>query len=188
MRISKFHLSVALILFTGTQTTFAQNAENGRRLSERWCSECHAIGPERRRTRSSGIGGLGARILELGAGASTRLGALVCRRGGDPKSSGFTLDPVGAIMRHARNCSPENHLRRDARLRRARSLGVLLRLSLLALDSHQSMAKRRPAIPTSSPGSPAKPAAGRAQMSGRISAPKPKPRRNAYHDHRIRSP
>jgi mono/diheme cytochrome c family protein len=43
MRISKFHLSVALILFTGTQTTFAQNAENGRRLSERWCSECHAI-------------------------------------------------------------------------------------------------------------------------------------------------
>ncbi len=23
---------------------FAQNTENGRRLSERWCSECHAIG------------------------------------------------------------------------------------------------------------------------------------------------
>ncbi|MGA2292191.1 MAG: c-type cytochrome [Bradyrhizobium sp.] len=22
----------------------AQNAENGRRLSERWCTECHAIG------------------------------------------------------------------------------------------------------------------------------------------------
>jgi mono/diheme cytochrome c family protein len=38
------HLSVALLLLGGVHATFAQNAENGRRLSERWCSECHAIG------------------------------------------------------------------------------------------------------------------------------------------------
>ena len=42
--ILKLHLAVALILFGGIQATFAQNAENGRRLSERWCSGCHAIG------------------------------------------------------------------------------------------------------------------------------------------------
>jgi mono/diheme cytochrome c family protein len=44
MYILKLHLSVVLILFGGIQATLAQNAENGRRLSERWCSECHAIG------------------------------------------------------------------------------------------------------------------------------------------------
>lgn len=44
MHVLKLHLSVALILFGGIQATFAQNAENGRRLSERWCSGCHAIG------------------------------------------------------------------------------------------------------------------------------------------------
>jgi mono/diheme cytochrome c family protein len=44
MDILKLHLSAALILFGGIQATFAQNAENGARLSQRWCSECHAIG------------------------------------------------------------------------------------------------------------------------------------------------
>jgi mono/diheme cytochrome c family protein len=44
MRMLKLHLSVALILFGGIHATFAQNAENGKRLSERWCSGCHAIG------------------------------------------------------------------------------------------------------------------------------------------------
>jgi mono/diheme cytochrome c family protein len=44
MPILKSHLVVALTLFGGVQATFAQNAENGRRLSERWCSGCHAIG------------------------------------------------------------------------------------------------------------------------------------------------
>ncbi|MGD0846508.1 cytochrome c [Bradyrhizobium sp.] len=43
MRISKIRILIALILLGGTQATFAQNAENGRRLTERWCSECHAI-------------------------------------------------------------------------------------------------------------------------------------------------
>lgn len=37
-------LCAALILFGEIQSTFAQNAENRRRLTERWRSECHAIG------------------------------------------------------------------------------------------------------------------------------------------------
>jgi|SRR5450755_4397203 mono/diheme cytochrome c family protein len=40
------YLSVALTLFGGIGATFAQDVENGRRLSERWCSGCHAIGPD----------------------------------------------------------------------------------------------------------------------------------------------
>lgn len=39
----KFCLSVALILFGSATAALAQNAENGRRLAERWCVECHAI-------------------------------------------------------------------------------------------------------------------------------------------------
>ena len=38
-------LSVALVLIGGATAAFAQNAENGQRLAERWCTECHAIGP-----------------------------------------------------------------------------------------------------------------------------------------------
>jgi mono/diheme cytochrome c family protein len=44
MRMFEFLLSVAFILFGGIQATFAQDAANGRRLAERWCSGCHAIG------------------------------------------------------------------------------------------------------------------------------------------------
>lgn len=44
MHILKLHLSVVLILCGGIQAPFAQSAENGKRLSERWCSGCHAIG------------------------------------------------------------------------------------------------------------------------------------------------
>jgi CBS domain-containing protein len=44
MRILKFQLFLALILFGGIRAAVAQNAENGKRLSERWCSACHAIG------------------------------------------------------------------------------------------------------------------------------------------------
>lgn len=44
MQTLTLYLCVALMLFGETQASFAQNAENGRRLSERWCSECHAIG------------------------------------------------------------------------------------------------------------------------------------------------
>jgi cytochrome c2 len=44
MPLLTFILAVTLYVPAGIQPTFAQNAENGRRLSERWCSACHAIG------------------------------------------------------------------------------------------------------------------------------------------------
>ena len=44
MRILATHLSVALALLGGSVAAPAQDVENGQRLSERWCSECHAIG------------------------------------------------------------------------------------------------------------------------------------------------
>jgi mono/diheme cytochrome c family protein len=44
MRILTLCLSVAVALFGGSATAVAQNVENGLRLSERWCTECHAIG------------------------------------------------------------------------------------------------------------------------------------------------
>ena len=46
MRMLAAHLSIALTLLGGTGAAFAQDVENGRRLSVRWCSECHAIEPE----------------------------------------------------------------------------------------------------------------------------------------------
>jgi mono/diheme cytochrome c family protein len=39
------YLSVTVALFGGVGEAVAQNAENGRRLAERWCTECHAIDP-----------------------------------------------------------------------------------------------------------------------------------------------
>jgi mono/diheme cytochrome c family protein len=44
MRISTSFFSVGLVLCAGSPATLAQDVENGRRVSERWCSECHAIG------------------------------------------------------------------------------------------------------------------------------------------------
>ncbi len=44
MRISTLVLSAALSLCGGVATAHAQDIANGQRLSERWCSECHAIG------------------------------------------------------------------------------------------------------------------------------------------------
>jgi mono/diheme cytochrome c family protein len=35
----------ALTLLGGAGATFAQDIENGQRLSQRWCTECHDIGP-----------------------------------------------------------------------------------------------------------------------------------------------
>lgn len=51
MDILKLHVYVALVLFGGIQAACAQNAENGARLSQRWCSGCHAIGSSTDRTR-----------------------------------------------------------------------------------------------------------------------------------------
>jgi mono/diheme cytochrome c family protein len=44
MRNLTLSLAIALTLLAGNETT-AQDVENGLRLSERWCSGCHAIGP-----------------------------------------------------------------------------------------------------------------------------------------------
>ena len=43
MRILKPHLAVTLLLSGGMQAALAQSVENGERLSQRWCSECHAV-------------------------------------------------------------------------------------------------------------------------------------------------
>jgi hypothetical protein len=45
MRNLTLSLAIAITLLGEIETTSAQNVENGLRLSERWCSECHAIGP-----------------------------------------------------------------------------------------------------------------------------------------------
>jgi mono/diheme cytochrome c family protein len=51
MRPLTFYLSVTLTFFGGTEVIFAQSVENGQRLSERWCSECHISGPAQVRSR-----------------------------------------------------------------------------------------------------------------------------------------
>jgi len=44
MRNLTLPLAAALVLFCGNTAIFAQDVENGQRLAERWCVECHAIG------------------------------------------------------------------------------------------------------------------------------------------------
>jgi mono/diheme cytochrome c family protein len=39
------YFCIGVSLLAGSGAADGQNAENGRRLSERWCAECHAIGP-----------------------------------------------------------------------------------------------------------------------------------------------
>src|ERR1700738_3126162 len=52
-----------------------------------------------------------------------------------PSCSGFTIDQIGAIMRHARPHPPEeDHLWRDARRWRSRSPHLLLGLQMQPLD------------------------------------------------------
>jgi cytochrome c len=45
------NVALVLALFGGNAAASAQDVENGRRLSERWCVECHAIGTPTARTR-----------------------------------------------------------------------------------------------------------------------------------------
>jgi mono/diheme cytochrome c family protein len=45
MRILTLAISVALALCGGGAAIFAQDVQHGQQVSERWCSECHAIGP-----------------------------------------------------------------------------------------------------------------------------------------------
>lgn len=45
MRRLPLDLVVALALLVAGRAAVAQDLDNGRRLSERWCAECHQIGP-----------------------------------------------------------------------------------------------------------------------------------------------
>lgn len=38
------HFFIVLLPFSACGGAYAQNLENGQRLSERWCAECHTIG------------------------------------------------------------------------------------------------------------------------------------------------
>ena len=52
MRNPALRLAVVLLLCGASSGAPAQDVENGRRLSERWCVECHAIGmPEAKSSR-----------------------------------------------------------------------------------------------------------------------------------------
>jgi mono/diheme cytochrome c family protein len=53
--------SVALTLLAGGSAADAQNVENGRHLSERWCAECHAIGPAPGKAKAQSFASIAAK-------------------------------------------------------------------------------------------------------------------------------
>ena len=65
MRLLKASLAIALAfslaLFAGIETAAAQDADNGRLLSERWCTECHAIGTAPGKSRAKPFASIAAR-------------------------------------------------------------------------------------------------------------------------------
>src|SRR5512140_724710 len=63
MNICRHPLSVAIALVVsgGVTAASAQNIENGRRLSERWCVECHAIGIAPGKSKSQSFAAIAAR-------------------------------------------------------------------------------------------------------------------------------
>jgi mono/diheme cytochrome c family protein len=54
-------LAVAVALFGSLSGASAQNADNGRHLSERWCVECHAIGPAPGKSRAQSFAAIAAK-------------------------------------------------------------------------------------------------------------------------------
>ena|SRR3974390_2302318 len=54
-------LAAALALLGSISGAAAQNAENGRHLSERWCVECHAIAPAPGRSRAQSFAAIAAK-------------------------------------------------------------------------------------------------------------------------------
>ena len=54
-------LSVALALLAAGSAADAQNVENGRHLSERWCAECHAIGPASGKAKAQSFASIAAK-------------------------------------------------------------------------------------------------------------------------------
>lgn len=65
MRPLKTSLAAAsafsVALFAGIETAAAQDVENGRLLSERWCTECHAIGTAPGKTRARSFASIAAK-------------------------------------------------------------------------------------------------------------------------------
>ncbi len=54
-------LTVLPALLAGMTAASAQNVENGRRLSERWCAECHAIRPAPGKSRAQSFAAIAAK-------------------------------------------------------------------------------------------------------------------------------
>jgi cytochrome c len=54
-------LAVALAVFGSIAAASAQNVDNGRHLSERWCVECHAIGPAPGKSRAQSFAAIATR-------------------------------------------------------------------------------------------------------------------------------
>jgi mono/diheme cytochrome c family protein len=57
----KLSLAVALALFGSAGGASAQNVDNGRHLSERWCVECHAIGPAPGKSKAQSFAAIAAK-------------------------------------------------------------------------------------------------------------------------------
>jgi mono/diheme cytochrome c family protein len=55
------YLAAALALAGSLGAACAQNAENGRHLSERWCAECHAIGPAPAKPKAQSFASIAAK-------------------------------------------------------------------------------------------------------------------------------
>lgn len=53
--------ALALALFGSLSQAFGQNVEHGRRLSERWCTECHAIDPVPGKSRAQSFAAIAAK-------------------------------------------------------------------------------------------------------------------------------
>jgi mono/diheme cytochrome c family protein len=54
-------LALALAVFGSIAAASAQNIENGRHLSERWCVECHAIAPAPGRSKAQSFAAIAAK-------------------------------------------------------------------------------------------------------------------------------
>jgi mono/diheme cytochrome c family protein len=53
--------AVGLVLIGSLTGASAQNVDNGRHLSERWCVECHAIGPVSGKPKAQSFAAIAAR-------------------------------------------------------------------------------------------------------------------------------
>ncbi len=57
----RLSLAVVLALLGSIAAASAQNVENGRRLAERWCAECHTVGPGPGKSRARPFAAIAAK-------------------------------------------------------------------------------------------------------------------------------